>query len=26
MPLGGAKLPDADIRKVECWIAAGAPE
>ncbi len=26
MPLGGAKLPDANIRKVECWIAGGAPE
>ena len=26
MPLGGARLPDGDIRKVECWIAAGAPE
>ena len=26
MPLGGAKLPDADIQKVACWIAGGAPE
>jgi hypothetical protein len=25
MPKGGNKLPDCDIRKIEIWIASGAP-
>jgi mono/diheme cytochrome c family protein len=26
MPLGGSKLPDAEIRTLEAWVKAGAPD